>query len=437
MANVIGIIQDAAGNSFQAMDDGTKVPLTPGVSSFQYAGGVSVPVTPVAAPTPKTTPAPTPAATSTPAQTTPAEPTKPTAAPTTTKISDIPAVQSTYDAMIAQGFSPAAALSSARYAGQAVQAGALPAATTYTATGQTIAPVVTPPTGGGNNKGNTPPATNDLQAAKDRILADTLRTYGLEGIDKVIAQIRADYPEISQSDLITLLKDDPKYNSLYNQRFAGNVKRKAMGIQPLSDSDYLKAEIEYASIFKAYGVDSLANRDTYATLIANRYDAQDISERIGMAYDVYKGNPNVKNAFNQFFGTVTDGDVIAAMLAPDTQIPLLQEKIRVAEIGGAALQQNLKTSLVSAQELEKYGVTGATAQAGYAAIAPKLERGQFLNQLSPELGVTYDQTTAENIQFKKSAADIKKEQQIVSAEYSRWGGSAGRLASKDRAQGLI
>lgn len=297
-----------------------------------------------------------------------------------------------------------------------------------------------PSTGGttGGTAGKTTLSqASDLQAAKDRILADTLKNYGLQGIDKVIAQIRSDYPEISQADLLTLLKDDPKYNSIYNQRFAGNVARKAAGLQPLSDADYLAAEKEYEKIFTAYGTKSLANQSYYATLIANKMDATDVADRIALGYQVYKGNPNIKNAFNTFYGTVTDGDVVAAMLDPTTQIPLLQQKIRVAEIGGAALQQNLKTSLVSAKDLEAYGVTGAQAQTGYSNIAQKLPRAEFLSSISPELGTTYDQTTAENIQFKKSAADIKKEQQIVSAEQSRWGGSAGRLASRSRAQGLI
>lgn len=307
-------------------------------------------------------------------------------------------------------------------------------------TGATLTPGTGPlsvdaPITGGTTTTTTP--VNDLQAAKDRILADTLKSYGLEGIDKVIGQIRSDFPEINQTDLLTLLKDDPKYNSLYNQRFAGNVKRKAAGLQPLNDADYLAAEKQYEKVFKAYGVDSLANRDYYATLIGNKMDAQDVADRIDMGYQVYKNNPNVKNAFNQFYGTVTDGDVVAAMLDPETQIPLLQKKIRVAEIGGAALAQNLKTSLVSAQDLEAYGVTQAQAQAGYSVVAQKTPRGGFLSQISPELGIDYTQQTAENIQFKKSAADIAKEQRLTGTEIARFGGSAGRLASKDRAQGII
>ena len=292
-------------------------------------------------------------------------------------------------------------------------------------------------TTGRNMAGEVVPG--DLKAAKDRILGATLKSYGLEGIDKVIAQIRLDYPEISEADLLTLLKKDPKYNSLYNKRFAGNVTRMANGLQPLPDDEYLKAEKEYEKIFNAYGVGNLANRDYYATLIGNRMDAADVSDRIDMAYQVYKGNPNVKNAFNTFYGTVTDGDVVAAMLDPTTQVPLLEKKIRVAEIGGAALQQNLSTSLAKASDLEAYGVTGAIAQSGYSTIAQGLTGYEKLLEMrtGSDVKTTDAQALLEESRLKKQAKAIQQEQAVREQEINRFGGSAGRLASKDRALGLI
>lgn len=282
-------------------------------------------------------------------------------------------------------------------------------------------------------------APGDLNAAKDRILASTLSSYGLDGIDKVIAQIRADYPEISQDDLLTLLKKDPKYNSLYLKRFAGNATRMANGIAPLSDADYLTAEKEYEKIFKAYGVNNLATRDYYATLIGNRMDAADVSNRIDMAYQVYKGNPAVKNAFNTFYGTVTDGDVVAAMLDPVTQVPLLKKKITVAEIGGAALQQNLSTSLAKAQDLEAFGITGAQAQSVYSTIAQGLPTYEKILEMRTGSDVKTEDAQAllEQTKFKKNAQAIANEQAAINQEINRFGGTAGRLASKDRALGLI
>lgn len=303
-----------------------------------------------------------------------------------------------------------------------------------------------PPAGGDNPPGKvTPPVipgdvtVSNIDTAKDDILANTLTSYGMEGIGAIIKKIRADNPKISQDDLLFLLKNDTRYNGEYLARFAGNAILKAKGMPTVSDADYLKAEREYEKIFKAYGVTNLANRSYYAQLIGNVMDADDVSKRIDMAYKVYKGNPAVKNAFNTFYGTVTDGDVVSAMLDPETQVPLLQKKITVAEIGGAALQQNLSTSLAKAQEFEALGITGAAAQSGYQNIAQGLTGYEKLLEMRTGQDVQTEeaQTLLENIRFRKQAKAITEEANVIGEEVNRFRGTSGRLASKQRAQGLI
>lgn len=320
-----------------------------------------------------------------------------------------------------------------------------------------LGPAPVPPA---STTGNTPPAGGDttvnppvvvppvipggvtvsnIDTAKDDILAKTLASYGMEGIGAIIKKIRGENPEISQDDLLFLLKNDTRYNGEYLARFAGNAILKAKGMPTVSDAEYLKAENEYEKIFKAYGVTNLANRSYYAQLIGNVMDAEDVSKRIDMAYKVYKGNPAVKNAFNTFYGTVTDGDVVAAMLDPETQVPLLQKKITVAEIGGAALQQNLSTSLAKAQEFEALGITGAAAQSGYQNIAQGLTGYEKLLEMRTGQDVQTEeaQTLLENTRFRKQAKAITEEANVIGEEVNRFRGTSGRLASKQRAQGLI
>jgi hypothetical protein len=287
-----------------------------------------------------------------------------------------------------------------------------------------------PPVRGGSG-------VTSFTAAQDAILTQTLTSYGMQGIGAVIAKIRAENPEISSEDLTFLLKNDPRYNSEYLKRFAGNAKLKAAGLPTMADADYLKAENEYEKIFMSYGAKGLANRDYYATLIGNRMDAVDVTSRLNLAYDRLQATPDVKTAFKKFYGAITDGDILSAMLDPTTQVPQLEQKVKAAEIGGAALAQKLDTSLARATELAAMGVTGAQAQTAYQTIGMKLPTGKFLSSISPEEGINYTQTTAENIAFKKLAADKLAEERLVQKEISRFGGSSGRLASKDRAQGLI
>lgn len=278
-----------------------------------------------------------------------------------------------------------------------------------------------------------------FDAASDSILAQTLTSYGLEGISATIAKIRGEYPEISSDQLLTLLKNDSRFNAEYLKRFAGNAKLKAAGLPTLDDATYLKAEDEYKKIFTAYGATSLANRDYYATLIGNRMDAVDVTDRMNLAYARLQATPEVKKAFQTYYSAVSDGDILAAILDPATQLPVLQKKVAAAEIGGAALAQNLQTSLATANELVGLGVTQATAQAGYATIAQALPTYEKLLEMRTggDVAKSDAQALLEESKLKKKAKAIQQEQMVVSEEVGRFAGSAGRLASKNRAAGLI
>ena len=298
-----------------------------------------------------------------------------------------------------------------------------------------VAPVVVPPPAPVVVK----PVVSAFDAASDAILAQTLASYGLEGIAQTIAKIRSEYPEISSDNLMLLLKNDSRYNAEYNKRFAGNAKLKAAGLPTISDSDYLKAEDEYKKIFTAYGATSLANRDYYATLIGNRMDALDVTDRMNNAYARIQASPEIKKAFQTFYSAVTDGDILAAVLDPATQVPILQKKVTAAEIGGAALKQGLETSLATATELAGLGVTQATAQAGYSTIAQALPTYEKLLEMRTggDVAKSDAQALLEESKLKKTAKAILQEQQVIGEEAARFSGSAGRLASKDRAAGLV
>lgn len=283
------------------------------------------------------------------------------------------------------------------------------------------------------------PKTTPFDAASDAILANTLKSYGMEGIAATIAQIRADYPEISSENLLLLLKNDNRYNAEYNKRFAGNVKLKQAGLPTLDDATYLKAEDEYKKIFTAYGATTLATRDYYATLIGNRMDAVDVTNRMNDAYGLLKQSPWVMNAFKQYYEAITEGDVLALILDEKTQLPILNQKVQAAQIGGAALAQGLKTSLASAQDLQASGVTVAGAQTGYSGIAVDMANYEKLLELGAKKDVKTEDVQAklEASRLKKTASAIQEERAAVSTEIARFSGGPGRLASKDRAQGLI
>lgn len=286
------------------------------------------------------------------------------------------------------------------------------------------------------------PLGGDLSNPAFSIVEGILKNYDMKGVADSIAKIRKDYPEIASDDILALLKFDTRYNAPYLERFSGNAELIKKGLPTLDDSSYLKVEKQYEQIFKSYNVGSLANRQMYAKLIGNSMDAVDVTGRLKVGYDRLKADKNIETAFRQFYPSLSDGDIVAAMLNPEEMLPALQRKADAAEIGGSYLAQNLTTTRESAEALAAYGIDKAGAQAGVRYIAQALPRGQFLSEISKETGVNYTQQTAEDITFKKSVKAQKEEELLKAKEIGRFGGTAGTigsksLASQQRGAGLI
>jgi len=331
------------------------------------------------------------------------------------------------------------------------QSAAMADKNSYIAPGQTAAvdTPAPPPIVDKNGKLIVPlvPPTKTIQQAIDDILAGTMTAYGMSGVASTIAQIRKDYPDATSDQLLMLLKNDTRYNAEYNKRFAGNAALKAQGLQPLDDATYLKSEQEYAKVLKGYGLDTLATRDQYATFIGNSMDLQDVTDRISLAIDHLKANPDANAAFDKFYPTLSTGDKLALMLKPETQLPIMKKKVQAAEIGGAALAQHLETNLtditsmgttgysnvsggtLGAEALQNAGVTTAAAKAGYQQIAQDLPAANKLSAIYAGTLDQYGQKQAEQEQLLGLASATRAKQALSQKEQATWSGQTGQLQS--------
>ena len=285
-------------------------------------------------------------------------------------------------------------------------------------------------------------STDALTLALDKILADTLASYGLTGMANTIAQIRNLYPEATSADVSLMLKNDSRFNGAYNTRFAGNAMLKAKGLPTMDDATYLKTEREYYKIFNSYGAGTLANQATYAKLISNGMDAVDVTDRLSLAYDHIKANPKAAMALQQFYPMLSTGDIVATMLDPENQLPALKKKVQSAEIGGEALKQGLSTNLsdittasnkysnvtggtIGVNAIVGGGNTVATSSEGYQKIAGQLPTLEKLSAISGKTLAQYGQKEAEQNILLGSAAAQEKYDAQVKAEQARLQGSAG------------
>jgi len=273
------------------------------------------------------------------------------------------------------------------------------------------------------------------------ILYKTFSEYGLGSLVESLQSYIKD--GLSEDELTLRLRETPAYQ----QRFGANKQRIAKGLAALDEATYIKMEDKYQEVMRQYGLpesywskDSMGTQKGFEELIANDVSNTELEDRLIVAQDrVLKSDPNILKALKDFYPDIKDGDILAYTLDPKNAIKNIQRKVTAAEIGGAALSQNLKTNLARAEELQKMGVDKAAAVEGYSTIGAGLQRGSELASIYGES--PYSQTTAESEVFKLTGAQEarKQRQKVTGLEKATFGGqtgvSTGALA-RDRAGGI-
>lgn len=297
-------------------------------------------------------------------------------------------------------------------------------------------------------------ATTSEPAPEDaifRIAVAKLSQYGLSGIADALRKARNDYPELDVDDLLFLVENDDKYNKPFKDRFKANAARELKGLPKLSAANYLQMEQDYKKLFSTYNLPMFSNQGQFDKLIAGDVDIDDATDRVVKAYDRVLTDTSTRNAFRQFYGTLTDSDIVSALLDPEQQMPALEKKVVAAEIGGQALRQGLATGLkpveamvtpegkqvsgytnvqrgsLGAEALAGEGVTEATAAAEYERIAGVLPTAEKLSSIYAGRAEQYGQKQAEEEQLLGLASARRKREKLTAIEQATFSGESGTM----------
>jgi hypothetical protein len=276
-----------------------------------------------------------------------------------------------------------------------------------------------------------------------------LAQYNLKGIVGALEKVRLDYPELAIDDILFLAENDERYNAPFLERFKANQIRESKGLPKLSAADYLGMEMGYQKLFTKYGLPMLKTQSQYDKLVANDIDTADATDRVVLAYDRVLTDTAKRQAFGQFYGSITDSEIVAALLSPEEQIPVLERKVLAAEIGGAALRQGLSTSLVEAvpevtadgrqitgftnvtrstmgaDTLAGEGVTEAQARAGYARIAGYLPEAEKLSAIYGKTTEQFGRKEAEQAELLGLESAKRKARKVAELEEASFSGESG------------
>ena len=300
----------------------------------------------------------------------------------------------------------------------------------------------------------TPTVTATNPPAEDAILTiakQRLSEYGLDGIADSLQKARNAYPELELSDLLFLVENDERYNTPFKTRFKANELRLKQGLPRLKASEYLKLEQDFARLFTTYNLPMFKNQQQYDKLIAGDVDIADATDRVVMAYDRVISDNTTRNAFRQFYGSLTDADIASALLDPEQQIPALERKVVAAEIGGQSLRQGLGASLrpveammtdqgrqvtgysnvqrgsLGAEALAGEGVTEAAAASGYQRIAEQLPAAEKLSAIYGGRAEQVSQRELEQAEILGLESAKRKQRQLAGMEEATFSGQAGTM----------
>jgi len=295
-------------------------------------------------------------------------------------------------------------------------------------------------TSSGGSSGSSPAASGADKATSDAfsMLSALFTQYNLGSLSDTITRMMK--MGLTAQEATVKLKYDTTidsatgkaWNAAYTLRFAGNEKRKAAGLNAISEAEYLGLEDSYAETLRAYGLGNMlstsrdANQAKFASYIGNDMSTVEFKDRIATVSErVINADPAIKAAFKQYYPNLTDQDLVQYFLSPTDTLPKLKEKATAAEIGGAALGQGLSSSKATSEDLARYGIDRAGAIQGYANIAEVLPTAQKLGDIYKESGIKYDQASGESEFMKNNQSDAAKRKRLKSMERAQFQGDSG------------
>ncbi len=289
-------------------------------------------------------------------------------------------------------------------------------ATDYTSThNATSTPTPTPTSSG--STGSTGSTLTGTQQNAYNALTSLFTSFGLDALAPEILKLVQS--GVQDADTVMLLLQD---TDAWKTRFAGNELRRAAGLNVLSVPEYLDLETRYDQVLRQYGIPSgMFGRSDFADWIGKNVSAAEIQSRVQLASEsVYNSDAYFSQALTQL--GIDQGHQIAYFLDENKALPFLQRQFQAAQIGGAALRNNLQFDEQTALTLASLGINAEQAQGGYSKIAQELPT---LDKLAQIEGGGFTQSDAEKQVFFGDAAAVRKANKLVQDEAARFSGGSG------------
>lgn len=199
---------------------------------------------------------------------------------------------------------------------------------------------------------------------------------------------------------------------IYKQRFPGMAARKASGQSAMSEAEYIAYERQVKQMMRENGLPPsfFDHPDDFTNLIGNDVSVREVSTRVSELFNAAMMAPaEVRQVFNDYYGIDGTAALATYFLDPVRALPLLQEELNNAQVGGTARRFGYNISQDRADALTRIGVGASQAASGF----------QRIKQMDP----LFHETITEN-------QDFTAEGEGVNAQFGLSGDAATGLQTR-------
>jgi len=229
----------------------------------------------------------------------------------------------------------------------------------------------------------------------------------------------------------------------FTQRFKGlfaldDMLKAGKLVKVPTVAEYIASENQVAELLNNAGMSDIATSEVIGEVLGKGKSVSEVGRILTGAFAAIDNAPEAfKRVLSEKYPTVTRTGLAQALIGGTAGAAALEKEIKNLGVIAAARQQGVNITATQAANIGALGYDYQGSLQGMATVAQTQGTYQKLEEISKGQRVTDAGSRVAGAVFEKNAADISAIDALTQQEIGRYSGRSGRLASRDRAQGLI
>ena len=274
-------------------------------------------------------------------------------------------------------------------------------------------------------------------AARESASAKTiLNEYGLDELGPIVDSWIRGGMSIDEA-MLQLRSDSTDAGKIFDKRFPAIKLRRAAGLNPVSPAEYVAYERQARQVMRAAGLPQgfWDGREDFTNLLVGDVSVAELGDRISRGFaEVANAPAPVRAAFGEFFGANGDAALASYFLDAEKALPVLQEEVRVAQVGGASKAFGFNLGKDRARQIAQTGATFDSARTAFDNI--RTSDSLFTESISEQQDLTMEQQGIDAAFALDQGEARKALSRRLEERVAKGAGTGGAAATQTGAFGL-